>query len=44
VSLRSDPDKPVGTLIFTAADHGNGDVRWNAVSIDGESRHCEATD
>jgi len=34
VAIR-DPDKPLGTLIFTAADNGDGDVRWNAVSIDG---------
>ena len=33
VAIR-DPDKPVGTLIFSAADSGDGDVRWNAVSID----------
>ena len=30
-----DPDKPVGTLIFTAANSGGGGVTWNAVSIDG---------
>ena len=32
VAIR-DPDKPVGTLIFTAGDNGDGDVRWNAGSI-----------
>jgi hypothetical protein len=29
------PDKPLGTLIFTAAGMGDGQVRWNAVEIDG---------
>ncbi len=34
VAIR-DPDKPLGTLIFTAADMGDRQVRWNAVAIDG---------
>jgi hypothetical protein len=33
VAIR-DPDKPLGTLIFTAADMGDRQVRWNAVAID----------
>ena len=31
----SEPDKPVGTMILTAADNGEGKVGWNAVAIDG---------
>ena len=33
----SDPDKPIGTHIFTAVDYGNGgaDVRWTVVSLGG---------
>jgi hypothetical protein len=32
-----DPDKPIGTHIFTAVDYaaGNADMRWNVVSIGG---------
>ena len=34
VTIR-DPDKPIGTHIFTAVDYGNGgrDVRWTVVSL-----------
>ncbi|MEI9900880.1 MAG: hypothetical protein WDN31_12925 [Hyphomicrobium sp.] len=31
----TEPDRPVGTLILTAAEGGDGEVSWNAVSIDG---------
>jgi hypothetical protein len=35
--LINDPDKPIGTHIFTAVDYADGgqDMRWNVVSIGG---------
>ncbi len=37
VTIR-DPDKRIGTHIFTAVDYtdGSGDVRWTAVSLGGK--------
>ena len=40
VTIR-DPDRPIGTHVFTAMEHTSGDnMRWSVVSLDG--RHPEA--
>ena len=38
-----DPDKPIGTHVFTAVDYANGggDVRWTVVSLGGKSQSDE---
>ena len=42
VTIR-DPDKPIGTHIFTAVDYANGggDIRWTVVSLGGKSQSDE---
>ena len=42
VTIR-DPDKPIGTQIFTAVDYtdGGGDVRWTVVSLGGKQQSDE---
>ena len=42
VTIR-DPDKPIGTHIFTAVDYANGggDVRWTVVSLGGKPQSDE---
>ena len=38
-----DPDKPIGTHVFTAVDYANGggDIRWTVVSLGGKSQSDE---
>ena len=38
-----DPDKPIGTHVFTAVDYANGggDVRWTVVSLGGKTQADE---
>ena len=42
VTIR-DPDKPIGTLIFTAVDYAKGgtDIRWTVVSLGGKTQSDE---
>jgi hypothetical protein len=41
-----EPERPIGTHLFTAMDRTNGDtgMRWSAVSLDGEREHGDGLD
>ena len=41
-----DPERPIGTHVFTAMERTNGDtgMRWTAVSLDGEREHGDGLD
>jgi hypothetical protein len=45
VTIR-EPDKPIGTHIFTAVDYANdgGDIRWTVVSLGGKPQSDEQSD
>jgi hypothetical protein len=37
-----DPDRPIGTHVFTAMERGGADLRWSVVSLPGGHRDGEA--
>ena len=43
VTIR-DPDKPIGTHVFTAMAGSDGGLRWSAVTIDGADNATDALD